>query len=68
MPIEHCQRPYCGGWARMIVNSDGEIEKFCSKCARPMGMYRVKANRASSFIVSEQQKEMFNSLFRTVNK
>ncbi len=35
MPLERCERPYCGGWMKQIVDSDGKIEKICAKCAFP---------------------------------
>lgn len=35
MLLDPCQRPYCGGWMKKILNSKNEVEEICSKCAWP---------------------------------
>ncbi len=60
MPIERCQREYCGGWARLLVSKSGEIDKICGKCAYPIGEETTNPYRSSW----SKKYAGFNSIFK----
>jgi len=35
MLLNFCQRQYCGGWMKEIINPKGKMELICGKCAWP---------------------------------
>ena len=61
MPFERCQRVYCGGWIKEILNPENEVEKLCGKCAWPPNIKVEKATKEGKekFIEFDQ---MFRSM------
>jgi hypothetical protein len=61
--VKPCTRPNCGGYFKEIVDSEGNVDLICSKCARfddPKYEERVEKGKF--------RHEKFDEVYRRINR